>query len=223
MADKKISALTGATTPLAGTEVLPIVQSGATVKVSVANLTAGRAISATAITASTDNFVVGTSTKGLTTSGANALRLGTNGSTSQASLTSNSNITLGSTDLPYQYVDTSNAKGVANLNAGLGKCLAGGVSPVTASTGTADFNVGFFAMGFLLVNNEVLADGAQYTSKTYSLFTRGGGAFTATEIATANGTSGGATFTVTWVGDSTIRVTNTQGNTTSVRFAYFGL
>jgi hypothetical protein len=33
MADKKISALTSATTPLDGTEVLPIVQSGATVKV----------------------------------------------------------------------------------------------------------------------------------------------------------------------------------------------
>lgn len=33
MADKKISALTGATIPLDGTEVLPIVQSGATVKV----------------------------------------------------------------------------------------------------------------------------------------------------------------------------------------------
>ena len=33
MADKKISALTGASTPLDGTEVLPIVQSGATVKV----------------------------------------------------------------------------------------------------------------------------------------------------------------------------------------------
>lgn len=33
MADKTISALTGATTPLVGTEVLPIVQSGATVKV----------------------------------------------------------------------------------------------------------------------------------------------------------------------------------------------
>ena len=29
MADKKISALSAATTPLAGTEVLPIVQSGA--------------------------------------------------------------------------------------------------------------------------------------------------------------------------------------------------
>lgn len=43
MADKKISQLTAATTPVAGTEVLPIVQGGSTVKVSVANLTAGRA------------------------------------------------------------------------------------------------------------------------------------------------------------------------------------
>jgi hypothetical protein len=39
MADLKISALTGATTPLAGTEVLPIVQSGVTVKVASDNLT----------------------------------------------------------------------------------------------------------------------------------------------------------------------------------------
>jgi hypothetical protein len=65
MADKKISALTGATTPLAGTEVLPIVQGGATVKVAVSDLTAGRAISATAVTASTGNFVVGTSGQGV--------------------------------------------------------------------------------------------------------------------------------------------------------------
>ena len=39
MADKKISALTSATTPLAGTEVIPIVQSGATKKVAVDDLT----------------------------------------------------------------------------------------------------------------------------------------------------------------------------------------
>ena len=50
MADKKISALTGATTPLAGTEVLPVVQGGATVKVSVANLTAGRSFDALGMT-----------------------------------------------------------------------------------------------------------------------------------------------------------------------------
>ena len=42
MADAKISALPASTTPLAGTEVLPIVQSGVTKNVSVANLTAGR-------------------------------------------------------------------------------------------------------------------------------------------------------------------------------------
>jgi hypothetical protein len=53
MADKKISALTAATTPLAGTEVLPIVQSGTTVKVSAADITAGRAVSASSITLGT--------------------------------------------------------------------------------------------------------------------------------------------------------------------------
>lgn len=51
MADLKISALTASTTPLAGTEVLPIVQSSTTKQVSVANLTAGRAVSMTKLTA----------------------------------------------------------------------------------------------------------------------------------------------------------------------------
>ena len=65
MADKKISALTGASTPLAGTEVLPIVQSGATVKVAVSDLTAGRAISATSVTVSTGNVIFSASGKGI--------------------------------------------------------------------------------------------------------------------------------------------------------------
>lgn len=58
MADQKISQLTAATTPLAGTEVLPIVQSGSTVKVSVANLTAGRTVNAAevVVTSSTDAY-----------------------------------------------------------------------------------------------------------------------------------------------------------------------
>lgn len=51
MADKKISALPAATTPLAGTEVVPIVQSGTTDKVAVSDLTAGRAVSALSLTA----------------------------------------------------------------------------------------------------------------------------------------------------------------------------
>lgn len=65
MADTKISGLPASTTPLAGTEELPIVQSGVTKKVSVENLTAGRAISATQVTVSTGNLVIGTAGKGI--------------------------------------------------------------------------------------------------------------------------------------------------------------
>ena len=57
MADKKISALTGATTPLTGSEVLPIVQGGSTVKVSVDNLTAGKAVSANSLNVNSPSLV----------------------------------------------------------------------------------------------------------------------------------------------------------------------
>jgi hypothetical protein len=50
MADTKISALPASTVPLAGTEVLPIVQSSTTKQVSVANLTAGRTFEALGMT-----------------------------------------------------------------------------------------------------------------------------------------------------------------------------
>jgi len=60
MSDKKISQLTGATTPLAGTEELPIVQGGVTKKVSAANLTAGRSVAASNLTISGD-VAIGTS------------------------------------------------------------------------------------------------------------------------------------------------------------------
>ena len=62
MADVKISALPASTTPLAGTEVLPIVQSSTTKQVSVADLTAGRAVSALSLTSTTTLGVTGTST-----------------------------------------------------------------------------------------------------------------------------------------------------------------
>lgn len=55
MADVKISALPTATTPLAGTEVLPIVQGGVTEQVSVANLTAGRTVAAAAVNVDADS------------------------------------------------------------------------------------------------------------------------------------------------------------------------
>ena len=97
MADKKISALTASTTPLAGTEVLPIVQSSTTVKVSVANLTAGRAVSASSLTASTDNVIIGTTAKGITTGSAIPLGLGVNNTVTAMTIDTNSNVGVGTT------------------------------------------------------------------------------------------------------------------------------
>jgi hypothetical protein len=59
MSNSKISALTSATTPLAGTEVLPVVQSSATTQVTVANLTAGRAVSVLSLTSTNDSTING--------------------------------------------------------------------------------------------------------------------------------------------------------------------
>jgi hypothetical protein len=53
MADLKITQLPAATVPLAGTEVLPIVQSGTTKQVTVDDLTAGKAVSALSVAAAT--------------------------------------------------------------------------------------------------------------------------------------------------------------------------
>jgi hypothetical protein len=85
MANVKISALTSASTPLAGTEVLPIVQSSATVKVAVADLTAGRAISALSLNSLTvglgagsvaTNTAVGVSALAANTTGSNNTAIG---------------------------------------------------------------------------------------------------------------------------------------------------
>lgn len=79
MADLKISALTASTTPLAGTEVLPIVQSSTTKQVSIANVTAGRAVSAAsvAVTGSTapanGAYLPAANTLGLATNSATAV------------------------------------------------------------------------------------------------------------------------------------------------------
>lgn len=76
MADVKISALPASTTPLAGSEVLPIVQSGITKKVNVDNLTAGKTVStlSIAVTGGTAAGVV----NGVFLGAANAVSIATN-------------------------------------------------------------------------------------------------------------------------------------------------
>lgn len=84
MTNKKISALTASTTPLAGTELVPIVQSSATVSVSIANLTAGRAVSASTLTST------GTITSGVVSSSTGAITLFSIANDSQMGILNNS-------------------------------------------------------------------------------------------------------------------------------------
>jgi hypothetical protein len=74
MADLKISQLPAATTPVAGTEVLPIVQSGTTSKVAISDLTVGRAVTATTFLGGLDTNVVAA---GLTVTGTTVAADGT--------------------------------------------------------------------------------------------------------------------------------------------------
>jgi hypothetical protein len=74
MSDKKISALTAATTPLAGTEVLPVVQSGVTTKVPVSDLTAGRAVATGNLTTTGTATISSDAAIGTTTLNVNANR-----------------------------------------------------------------------------------------------------------------------------------------------------
>lgn len=75
MADLKISQLPAATTPVAGTEVLPIVQSGTTRKVAISDLTVGRAVTATTFLGGLDTNVAAA---GLTVTGTTVAADGTN-------------------------------------------------------------------------------------------------------------------------------------------------
>jgi hypothetical protein len=105
MANTKISALTSATTPVAGTEVLPIVQSSTTKQVSIANLTAGRSVSGT-------SFVVTGSTipaNGIYLPATNAVGIATN-TTNAIYVDASQNVGIG-TSSPAGRLDVQSAEG----------------------------------------------------------------------------------------------------------------
>ena len=128
MADKKISALTSASTALAGTEVLPIVQASATVKVSVANLTAGRAVSAASL-ATTGNVVTDTLLR--VTNGGQIEQNNANGGLYFL------NIAVGAVGTNQRFL-TTNALGVAQLQLQ----LAGGATQTNSLYGDTRLETG---------------------------------------------------------------------------------
>jgi len=119
MADTKISALPASATPLAGSEVLPIVQIGSTVQVSVANLTAGRAVATGALTV--------TGAMSATTTGQVGTTLGVGGATPSAS---GSGITF-----PATQSTSSNANTLDDYEEGTWTPTVGGTATYTIQEG----------------------------------------------------------------------------------------
>jgi len=119
MAEVKISELTSATTPLAGTETVPIVQGGVTKKVAVSNLGGGGSLPAWIETNATDltlwnngkgniatNTSFGDGALKSNTSGSNNTVIGVNAS--DASTTAQRNVAIGSDSLASCTTGTSN-------------------------------------------------------------------------------------------------------------------
>jgi hypothetical protein len=141
MADKKISALTAASTPLAGTEVLPIVQSGTTVKVAVSDLTAGRAMAALSLTTAT---VQATNSGGLAlknSGGTTQMLLGGGGgdnitlSVATNITPANAAVAISPTGTGTLTLNPATASTINNMSIGATTALSGRFTDVTATTG----------------------------------------------------------------------------------------
>lgn len=145
MANLKISQLPAASTPLAGSEEVPVVQSGVTEKVTVGNLTAGRAVNAASLT-TTGAVAVGAgsvSAPSVTTSGdldsgvcfpsAGAVAIASNGA--QALLASGNTVTIG--DANTARLTAQNGSGTNDLAAAL--IISPGSSTGAAQPAKIDF------------------------------------------------------------------------------------
>jgi hypothetical protein len=153
MANSKISALTSATTPLAGTETLPVVQGGATTKVAVSDLTAGRSVSGA-------NFVVSSSTipvNGVYLPAANSVGVATN-STLRTTVDASGNFGVGVT--PRKLLSVG-----ANLDLYSGGAATPTVPSIRASAGN-NLILNAFSTGITYINFDggsggvVVANGA---------------------------------------------------------------
>ena len=141
MADSKISALPASTVPLAGTEVLPIVQSSTTKQVSVANLTAGRDIAATSLTTAA---VQATNSGGLTlknSSGTTQLSVGAGGgdnitlSVATNITPANAAVAISPTGTGVLTINPTAASTMNNVSVGATTALTGRFTNVTLTTG----------------------------------------------------------------------------------------
>ena len=156
MADTKISGLPASTTPLAGTEVLPIVQSSTTKQVSVANLTAGRAVSVNSLTSTIDSLINGIAIgKG---AGAQSQNNALGSNTLNQNTTDNQNTGVGFNSLFFNKTGSSNtALGISTL-----------VSNTTATNQTAVGAGSLSAATTAVATFGAITAGSGYTDGTYT-------------------------------------------------------
>ena len=185
MADSKISALPASTTPLAGTEVLPIVQSSTTKQVSVANLTAGRDIAATSLTTAA---VQATNSGGLTlknSSGTAQLSVGAGGgdnitlSVATNITPANAAVAISPTGTGTVTINPATASTMNNVAIGGTTALAGKFTSVT-DTGLTSGRVTYAGSGGLLT------DSANFTFDGSNLYASGKVGATNLEVGTSS-------------------------------------
>jgi hypothetical protein len=205
MADTKISALTSATVPLAGTEVLPIVQGGQTRKVPVSDLTAGRAIAASAATIT-----------GATTAVSLTLANSGGGTNATFAVTENTGVTLNLNEgatarqliIQQGGVETWRFNASGNFAAADGKGID---FSATSGTGTSelldDYEEGTWTVSFF----DAASGGNASATTTTGYYTKVGNCVTAvfsvSNISTAGMTGGNAFyFTLPFTSATTIGI-----------------
>jgi hypothetical protein len=209
MADKKISALPAATTPLAGTEVLPIVQGGTTDQVSVANLTVGRDVSAKTLTGESAGAGAVTEIFARNTAGPERVQIISRNTAGVSYLqTQNSQLLIGSFDnFAVQFMVNNSSKVVLETNNDV-KVSTGNLVIGTAAKGI-DFSANTHAAGMTseLLNYyeegnytpTVAATTGSLTSTTATAaYTRIGRQVTVTaNVTITNAGTGAGTLTIT--------------------------
>ena len=200
MANAKISALPAATTPLAGTELVPIVQDGVTDQVTIANLTAGRAVATGALTvtgagAISGDVAVNTDKFTVAASSGNTVVAGTLGVTSNLAVATNK-FTVAAASGNTAVAGTLGITGLTTLTGG----VAGGVQSLS---GPGAVNLTTVTTAFTSTGTGdalTLADGVAGQLKTVVYLAEGAGGDTG--ILTPTNRLGFASITLNAIGDS---------------------